>query len=126
LAVTEDLPTPPLPEATAMTLVSESAAAKGISISGLPAPFSARRSAESFCRSSSVIDPKWTCTSSTPSSRLTASVTSRVMRSLRGQPGIVSLIRTPTRLPSIAISSTIPSSVMGLSISGSLTVARIS
>jgi hypothetical protein len=77
-------------------------------------------------RSSSVIEPKTSCTSSTSPSAFTAAVTSVVMRSLSGQPGIVSLIFTPTREPSIATSSTMPSSVIGLPISGSSTVASAS
>jgi len=124
--VTDDLPTPPLPDAIAMTFVRDSGRPNGISISGFAAPRSSRSRDDSERRSSSDIEPKMSCTSSTSPSALIAAVTSVVMRSLSGQPGIVSLIFTPTREPSIATSSTMPSSVIGLPISGSSTVASAS
>jgi hypothetical protein len=126
LTVTDDLPTPPLPDATAITLVRESAVANGICASGLAEPRSDRSCDDSCWRSWSDIEPNTTWTSSTPSSRDTAAVTSWVMRSLSGHPGIVSLIRTPTTASWTTTSSTMPSSVMGLPISGSSTVARAS
>ena len=62
-----------------------------------------------------------TATRSTPSSGLTAAVTSLVMRSFSGQPSIV--IRTSTRTvpPSIAMPRSMPMSSIGLPISGSST-----
>ena len=55
--VTDDLPTPPLPEAMAITVVSESGLANGISRSAWP-PFSWSRSP---ARCSSLITPRSTC-----------------------------------------------------------------
>ena len=83
--VTEDLPTPPLPLATANTLVSDVGWANGISFSGRPPrslPWSSRR-----C--SSLITSSSTRTRDTPASLLTAAVTSRVMVSRSGQPATV-------------------------------------
>ena len=63
----------------------------------------------------------------TPATAVTAAVTSRLMVSLRGHPATVSSTWTETA-PSSATSteSTMPSSVMGRLISGSLTPARAS
>ena len=86
LTVTEDLPTPPLPEAIAKTLVSEPGWAKGISRAAWP-PRSVACSAE---RCSSFITPKSTWTSVTPGTVRTAAVTSLVRVSRIGQPETVS------------------------------------
>ncbi len=125
LTVTEDLPTPPLPDAIAMTFVGELGFANVISGCAVW-PLPVRRSADSCARSCSFIEPKAIWTLLTPSRRFTAAVTSLLILSFSGQPGTVSLILTPTVEPSMTMSSTMPSSVMGLLISGSLTVARTS
>ena len=117
--VTDDLPTPPLPDATAITVVSESARANGISRSVWP-PLSMSRRAT---RCSSLITPSSTSTPLTPGITATAAVTSRVRVSRIGQPLTVSSTRTRAR-PSASTStlSTIPRSVIGRWISGSFTV----
>ena len=85
LTVTEDLPTPPFPLATANTRVSDVGWAKGISFSGRPP----RSLVCSSRRCSSLITSSSTRTSATPGSLLTAAVTSRVMVSRSGQPDTV-------------------------------------
>ena len=120
LTVTDDLPTPPLPLATAMTRVSEPGWAKGISLAGLP-PRSVSCRPE---RCSSVITPRLRSTPVTPATCPTAAVTSRVILSLSGQPATVSSTRTATTPSAPTLTaSTMPISVMGRLISGSLTVA---
>src|SRR6478609_8576335 len=123
LTVTDDLPTPPLPLAIAKTLVSEPGWANGISRWAWP-PRSVSWSPE---RCSGVITPSVRSTPVTPGTFVTAAVTSRLMVSLSGHPATVSSTWTATE-PSSATStvSTIPSSVIGRLISGSLTVARAS
>ncbi len=118
--VTEDLPTPPLPEATAYTRVSEPGLANGTSRSAWPP----RSAVASSRRCSSLITSRETSTRGTPSSAETARVTFSVMVSRMGQPETVRYTVTATA-PSAAISTdlTIPSSVMGRWISGSFTVA---
>src|SRR5690242_19809324 len=121
LTVTDDLPTPPLPEAIAKTLVSDPGWAKGISRETWP-PRSFSWSPE---RCSSVMTPRSTWTSVTPGTPCTAAVTSRVRRSRIGQPETVSRIRTATEPSGCrSTASTMPSSVMGRRISGSSTRAR--
>src|SRR5215208_9815 len=121
LTVTEDLPTPPLPEATASTLVVDSSPQKVIFFCSWAAP-GPRRRVTMACRWSSVITPRSTLTPVTPGSGETAAVTSRVMRSLSGQPATVSSTSTTTRpLASMATSLTMSRSVMGRWISGSIT-----
>ena len=114
--VTEDLPTPPFPLATAYTRVSEPGLANGISGSGLP-PLSLPCR---VLRCSSLITSSSTCTRVTPSSLPTAAVTSRVMVSRSGQPATVSQTSTRT-VPSgrISVFLTMPRSVIGRWISGS-------
>src|SRR5689334_13951933 len=116
--VTDDLPTPPLPLATANTRVSEVSSANGFRRSGRP-PRSWLCSAR---RCSSLITSRPTRTPVTPASWLTAAVTSRVMVSRIGQPATVSQTSTRT-VPSglTSTSLTMPSSVIGRWISGSLT-----
>src|SRR4029453_15344418 len=123
LTVTEDLPTPPLPEATARTLVVESSPQKVIFFcSCAPGP---RRRVTMAWRWSSVITPRSTLTPVTPGSGDTAAVTSLGMRSLSGQPATVSNTSTATRpLSSIETSLTMSRSVMGRWISGSITCPR--
>ena len=78
--MTLDLPTPPLPEATAITVVSEPAKKVGCCCGP-------RRRAGSIPakRCSSLIGERETSTRSTPSIGASASVTSLVIRSLSGQ-----------------------------------------
>lgn len=83
--VTEDLPTPPLPEATAYTRVSEPGFANGTSRSALVP----RSAAASSLRCSSLITSSATSTPVTPSTPETASVTRWVMVSRIGQPETV-------------------------------------
>src|SRR6266567_4027551 len=116
--VTDDLPTPPLPLATAYTRVSEDGWANGICGSGRP-PRSCVCSAR---RCSSLITSSWTRTEDTPGSLPTAPVTSRVILSRSGHPATVRYTSTSTA-PSAATSMflTMPSSVIGRLISGSCT-----
>ncbi len=83
--VTEDLPTPPLPEATAYTRVSVPGLANGISFSGAPP----RSRLDSSLRCSSLITSSSTSTPVTPGTAVTASVTRVVMVSRIGQPETV-------------------------------------
>ena len=85
LTVMDDLPTPPLPLATANTRVSEEGLENGISGSGFPP----RSWLWSERRCSSLITSSATCTLDTPATLLTASVTSRVILSFSGQPAMV-------------------------------------
>src|SRR5215471_11116821 len=121
LTVTEDLPTPPLPLATAYTWVSDDGCANGISRSWRPP----RSRVWSSRRCSSLITSSVTATPDTPGTAATAAVTSRVMVSRSGQPATVRYTSTLT-WPSGAMSTllTMPSSVIGRRISGSLTPAR--
>ena len=83
--VTDDLPTPPLPLATAYTLVSEVGLANGISFSGWPP----RSLVCSSLRCCSLITSSSTRTRDTPGTWLTAAVTSRVIVSRSGQAATV-------------------------------------
>ncbi|CAB4573506.1 unannotated protein [freshwater metagenome] len=116
LTVTEDFPTPPLPEAMPITRVNESGLANGISFSRPP-----RTIRFTSLRCSSVITPKSRSTLSIPSTVRAAAVTSCCNLSRIGQPAMVSRILIDKRAPSIWSESTIPSSVIGLRNSGSLT-----
>ena len=118
--MTDDLPTPPLPEATAYTRVSEPARANGTSRSATPP----RSMVFSSPRCSSLITPRVTVTPVTPSTAARAAVVSLVRVSLSGQAATVSRMVTATWPPSSAATlSTMPSSVTGLRISGSMTVS---
>ena len=118
-AVSEDLPTPPLPDAMAYTRVREPGRAKGMSFAG---PWSSSRSA---ARWSSDITSSVTSTPATPGTAPTAVVTRSVIVSRIGQPPTVSRTVTATRLSSVTVTpATMPSSVTGRRISGSSTVAR--
>src|SRR5215469_12928986 len=123
LTVTDDLPTPPLPLAIAYTWVSDEGCANGISRSTRPP----RSLVCSSRRCSSLITSRSTATLVTPATAVTAAVTSRVMVSRSGQPATVRYTSTLT-LPSGAISTflTMPRSVIGRRISGSLTRASAS
>src|SRR5271167_2960999 len=118
LTVTDDLPTPPLPLATAYTRVSEDGWEKGICGSGRPP----RSCVCNPRRCSSLITSSSTRTEDTPGTLPTAAVTSLVILSRSGQPATVSQTSTSTT-PSAATSTflTMPSSVIGRWISGSCT-----
>ena len=90
--MTEDLPTPPLPDATAYTRVSDPALAKGTSRSATPP----RSFVFSSVRCSSLITPSVTVTPVTPSTFSRAAVVSRVRVSLSGQAATVSRMVTAT------------------------------
>ena len=121
LTVTEDLPTPPLPDAIAKTFVREPGCEKGISRCALP-PLSTSLSPD---RCSAVITPSVRSTSVTPSTARRAPLTSRVMVSLSGQPATVrSTVSRTSPESSTSTDSTMPRSVIGRLISGSWTVAR--
>lgn len=116
--VTDDLPTPPLPEAIAYTRVSESGLANGISRSACPPRSCWRRAA----RCSSLITPRRTSTLVTPSTDAHAWRVSRSRVDFNGHPETVSRIVTATApASSTDRSPTMPSSVIGLWISGSST-----
>ena len=81
----EDLPTPPLPDATANTRVVESGWAKGMTGSAaLP-----RREVRSSRRCSSLMTSVVTVTVSTPSTSSTAARVFSVMVDFIGQPAMV-------------------------------------
>ena len=82
-AVIEDLPTPPLPDTTPNTRVSEPGAVNGLERSGL----SIERRAERCC---GFIAPTCSCTRSIPSTVAAASRTCCSMVFFSGQPSIVS------------------------------------
>jgi hypothetical protein len=84
--VTDDLPTPPLPEATAYTRVSEPGWENGITGSGASVPRTVRRSS---ARCSSLMTSRPTCTEVTPGTAETAVVTRLVIVSRIGQPETV-------------------------------------
>src|ERR687886_2195852 len=109
LTVTDDLPTPPLPEATAYTRVSEPGWENGITGSAASVPRTVRRSS---ARCSSLITSRPTCTEVTPGTADTAWVTRLVIVSRIGQPATVRYTSTATE-PSAPIrtSLTMPSSV---------------
>ena len=118
LTVTEDLPTPPLPDVTARTRVRLPFWAKGTTRSAaLPRSFAC-----SSARCSEFMAPILTKTRSTPSSAPTTFFTSAEMVSRKGQPAVVRRIETMT-VPSSSIwtSSTMLRSVIGRRISGSMT-----
>src|SRR3954469_16533193 len=117
--VTDDLPTPPLPDATQYTPVSEPGWANGITASAAPP----RRPLRISARCSSLMTSSSTRTAVTPGTRETASVTRLVIVSRIGQPATVRntpISATPSTTTTLL---TIPSSVIGRWISGSSTVA---
>jgi len=120
LTVTLDFPTPPLPDATAYTRVSELGWANGMTGSRA----SPRNCLRSSVRCSSFITSRRTFTAPVPGTSATASLTRSVISVFFGQLAVVRLIVTST-LPSrpTSTSLTIPSSVMGRRSSGSITFA---
>jgi hypothetical protein len=121
LTVTLDLPTPPLPLATAYTLVREPGWANGMTGSAAAEP--PRSVACKALRCSSDITPKSMLTEVIPGILVTAAVMSVVSLSRRGQPATVSRSSTLTWLSATVKPLTMPRSVIGRRISGSSTVA---
>ncbi len=119
--VTLDLPTPPLPEATATIEVE---GGNEIRCPAGAAGWPPRSFPTSASRCSGLIGVSRTSTRSTPSSGCTAAVTSVVIRSRSGHPSIVSKTSTRTTPPSTSIASSIPMSSIGRPISGSFTCRR--
>ena len=74
-------------------------------------------------RSASVITPSTTETFSMPSTLLAAAMVSRSIFCAAGQPTMVSFKFTTALLPSTSMSPTMPSSVIGLRSSGSITAS---
>src|SRR5215471_11095037 len=117
LTVSDDLPTPPLPEATAITRVVGSSWI-ALSSSGRPP-----RSFEvSAARSSGVITSKSSRTEPTPARPPTSFATWSWNDERSGQPATVSAILTVTSPPSTVTPRTMSSSVTGLRSSGSITL----
>ena len=117
LAVTLDLPTPPLPEPTQITFLTCASAPSG----SVPRPSLRPSAAFSLSDRTS----KLTLTPVTPSSLRTASATP-VWKWLRiGQPGVVSeTITSTTPFSWISTDRTISSSTMSRRSSGSITARR--
>ena len=135
LAVTDDLPTPPLPDAMSRVRVRLPAWANGMArpsawpwaawdpavAAGLP-----WTSSRTLARCSSVMTPKSMLTRLTPSRAWTASVTSVWIWLRNGQPAMVRSMPTSTWPPSMAVERTIPRSTMLRWSSGSCTGRRAS
>ena len=119
--VTEDLPTPPFPDATMRTRVST-----GISVSGAFWLTLNRAFAIAAAFSSWFISAQVRCTPVTPGRPPTRERTSRWICARRGQPEVVSAMVTST-LPSgsTRTARAIPSSTMSVPSSGSITARRI-
>ena len=113
-AVNDDFPTPPLPDATPMTRVSESACANEIKLSR---PL--RRSFLILDLCSSSMTPKVIFTVSIPSMAPTALSISLVNLSRMGQPEIVNRISSSAVAALTATDFTIPSSGSARCSSGS-------
>ena len=108
LAVTVLLPTPPLPEATAITCRTPG---RALALSG-------------WCVDES--DERRTSTCSTPGNALTAASASSLRRSLTGQAGVVRTRSKSTLVPSMRRLRTNPRVTMSLCRSGSWTALRAS
>jgi len=119
LTVTELLPTPPLPEATAITR-----AVSGTSVTGASSRARSRARAMTACFCAASITPVVTVTCSTPSSAPTWVSTSRWIWVRNGQPAMVSATSTATRPPSTRTEVTMPRSTMSAPNSGSITLRR--
>ena len=134
--VTDDLPTPPLPDEISSGRVFEPALAKGISRPSacpctcwLPAvaaasPWRVRRNCS---RSASLITVNSRSTEVTPASPVAASVTRRWISLFSGQPGTVRATSTPTRPSSpTRTARSMPRSTIERCSSGSSTGRRAS
>ncbi len=118
LTVTLDLPTPPLPDATAYTRVSEPGWANGMTGSRE----SPRNCLRSSVRCSSFITSRVTLTAPVPGTSATAWLTRSEISLFLGQAAVVRYTSTCT-LPSGSMVTffTMPSSVIGRRNSGSIT-----
>src|SRR4051794_1204851 len=130
LVVTDDLPTPPLPDAISSTRVRDAGSAKGIArpcawpcagCEPAVAAGSPCRPVRRACSSSGVITVNSTVTALWGSRPLIASVTRRSISARRGHPGTVSAISTPTDPEARSTRFTIPRSTMLRCSSGSST-----
>ena len=117
--VTEDLPTPPLPLATASTRVVDGTSVGAACSRALKR---ARCIAADFC--AWFISPYSTLTFVTPGRPSTFDCTSRLIWARSGQPAVVSTTFTVTRPSSVTrASSTMPRSTIDACSSGSMTPA---
>src|SRR6266542_1616472 len=116
LTASDDLPTPPFPETTAITRVAGSSWIV-LSSAGRPP----RSFVVNSARSSGVMTSKSSRTDETPWRPPTSFATWSWNDERSGQPATVSAIRTLTSPPSTAMSRTMSSSVIGLRSSGSIT-----
>ena len=114
--MTEDLPTPPFPEAIPNTLVKESGCANGMNFSRPPLIIFF-----TLFLCSSLITPKLISTDLISEISLSALVISDFKRSFIGQPTMVSKIAMLAVPLANLTASTIPSSGSGLCNSGSMT-----
>src|SRR5919197_1365885 len=112
--VSVDLPTPPLPEATAMIRVVAGSWTPRVSVPP-------RSLVVSAARSSGVITSNRSSTEATPGSEATCVETCSSKLERSGQPTTVSAIVTVTAPPSISTPRTMSSSVTGRRSSGSIT-----
>src|SRR5262249_38592789 len=120
--VTDDLPTPPLPLATANTRVRDDGSANGTTPTRSVRP--PRSLPCNSRRCSSLITSRCTATPDTPGTADTAAVTSLVMVSRSGQAATVRYTSTRTLPPGpTSTLFTMPRSVIGRRISGWLTLA---
>ena len=117
--VTEDLPTPPFPEAMASTRVDA-----GTAVSGASSRAFHRARAMTAARSSASMATTATSTESTQSNDRTCPTTSRSIWLRSGQAAMVSAISTVTSPPSTEMPRTIPRSTMVSPNSGSTTARR--
>ena len=121
LTVTEDFPTPPLPDAIPNTRVNESGWANGINFSRPPLIIFF-----TLFRCSSLITPNSISTFLISAKSIKEFVISDCNLSFIGQPTMVSNIFN-FAMPSLTVMvSTIPSSVIGLCNSGSFTLLKAS
>src|ERR1700736_1554641 len=119
LTVTLDLPTPPLPDATAYTRVSDPGWANGMTGSRA----SPRSILRSSVRCSSFITSRLTLTAPVPGTSATVWVTRSEISVFFGHAEVVRYTSTCTpALSSTATLLTMPSSVIGLRSSGSITL----
>ena len=116
LAVSDDLPTPPLPLATAITRVLFETRIPFVRSSTPPRSF-----VVSACFSSGLITSKASETDATPGTAPTSSCTWSWNDERSGQPATVRAIITATWPRSISTDRTISSSVTGRRSSGSIT-----
>ncbi len=115
--VTEDFPTPPFPDATAMTFVVGEISVVGASWVALQ-----RARAIVVAFSSGVISVQESSRALTPGSEPTRARMSLWIWARRGQPAVVSATVTVTAPPSeTSIARTMPSSTMSAPSSGSIT-----